>query len=538
MSSDAHGALLDEIVRCTTGLIASVATHPQQADEAAAGFERLSEMQELFCREFPVPSDPVEFWETLWRSTDRMRDQWLRIERLAVRAGRELRSRLQRALDEKRRDLYRWTRRFICDRAPQAPLRGHFEFGISNDRPHLQTHHERIEGLYESIKRMGRFPDIREGLSLPRQCCNFAIIYGGGWNVSSYSLLRGAAHLEPLNAFVAFDYPDPGLFATAGTRTVRLAPAGLVRLGDDSFALATFDEPAVVHFACPHAWTGTPVEETGLPILRSQLTLEIVDEKVTTSEALRWYADRTGAQLPLIRERFVPRASLPADPDELGRCAERAVSALERSGVGSVVVKPSRGEQEQGVGRFDLATSRSAAVEHAVRLAYETTAVIQERIATPGSDDFNWRVLVALDPGGSPAAVGRFARTGHGDQVEMVRDDEMLSRIGITGRQARQFVSRLDSVAVEAFRAVAGFAAHRHHDYRWKPLGGGSYAVPYFLGVDLIGEAYVMEVNGNEVAGMWTHDRLYPHLRGQTTRTFLESALKAGEGYRRLIQAP
>ena len=70
----------------------------------------------------------------------------------------------------------------------------------------------------------------------------------------------------------------------------------------------------------------------------------------------------------------------------------------------------------------------------------------------------------------------------------------------------------------------------------WAPLGGGSYAVPYFLGVDLIGDAYIMEVNGNEVAGMWTHDRLYPELRGQSNRTVLESAAQAAQAYRKALE--
>ena len=49
-------------------------------------FEKLEEIQARYCREFPVIDEEVRFWETLWRRTDRVRDQWLRPERPQTRA--------------------------------------------------------------------------------------------------------------------------------------------------------------------------------------------------------------------------------------------------------------------------------------------------------------------------------------------------------------------------------------------------------------------------------------------------------------------
>ena len=537
MDRDAHRELLDDIIATTDSIVRAIATQPDRRPAYEPELDWLAQLQERFCTGFPVLSEPVDFWETLWLRADRVRDQWLRLERLAGRAGRGLPERLRPALDGKRAELYRWTRQFVCDHAPVAPSAAHLDLGIGQDRPHLQAHHERIEGLYESVKRIGELPEIRQGVAPRRGRPNFAIIYGGGWNVTTFSVLRGAARHEGLNAFVAFDYPGDDLFSSPGGHTLRLAPAGLLLEDDgDEYVLATFDSPAVVHFACPHAWTGRTAHEIGLPVLRSVLTLAVVDDKVNTSRALSWYVGETGADIPLIRERVVPAVPFPADLDDLYRAAEKALDELQAEGVERVAVKPSRGEQAQGVERFDLRTDRSGAVEHAVRLALESSVVVQQWVDTPGPDGFDWRVLVALATDGSPVPVGRFARKGRGEQVEMVPDSEMLLRCGVAGEQEQAWFEKLDAVSVEAFRAVTAYTQHLFPDFPWKPLGGGSYAVPYFLGVDLIGEAMVMEVNGNEVAGMWTHDRLYPELRGQSSRTVLESAREAAEAYRRALR--
>jgi len=537
MDKDAHRGLLDEVVARTDAVVRSMLTHPDREGEYGAALEGLKDLQGRFCSEFPLLSDAVEFWETLWRRTDLVRDQWLRVERAAGRVGGWLLGRLQRFLDEQRRNLYLWARGFVCDHAPVVPSAAHFELGIGGDCPHLQAHHERLEGLYESVKRIGRLPQVVEGFALPRGRLNFAVIYGGGWNVSTFSVLREAANHGGLNALVAFDHPGAGLFGCVGGRPVRLAPAGLVRVGgDESYVLAGFRRAALIHFACPHAWTGRPAHELGLPVLRSVLTLEVVNDKLNTTCALRWYAERSGKELPLIPEESVPVASVPVDLEGLCRLAEGAIARLEGRGIQRVVVKPSTGEQERGMGRFDLKVSRAPAVEHVVRLALESPVVIQQWVEPLGGCDFTWRVLVALDGTGSPVSVGRFARLGHGDDMEMVRDTEMLRRVGVEGAEACRFLKRLDAVSVDAFRAVSGYARELHPDFPWAPLGGGSYAVPYFLGVDLIGDAFIMEVNGNEVAGMWTHDRLYPELRGQSNRTVLTSAEAAARAYRRALE--
>jgi hypothetical protein len=118
----------------------------------------------------------------------------------------------------------------------------------------------------------------------------------------------------------------------------------------------------------------------------------------------------------------------------------------------------------------------------------------------------------------------------------MAPDREMLAQVGVAGEAADRFLARLDAVSCHAFCAVAAQAAARA-DFPFRPLGGGSYAAPCFLGIDLIGDAYVMEVNGNEVAGMWTDDRLYPATRGRSSRTVLESASRAAERYRHALEA-
>jgi hypothetical protein len=157
--------------------------------------------------------------------------------------------------------------------------------------------------------------------------------------------------------------------------------------------------------------------------------------------------------------------------------------------------------------------------------------LVQERVVPPGGHDFNWRVFVALSPEGEPVSVGRFARVGHGENMEMVADREMLGRIGMTGESAPGFLNKLDTVAVAAYRAVWEYSKAKNSAFPYRPLGGGDYHKPYFLGVDLIGDGYIMEVNGHEVAGMWTDDRLYPNECGRSNRLVLQSAERAGRAY-------
>jgi hypothetical protein len=369
---------------------------------------------------------------------------------------------------------------------------------------------------------------------LPEDRVNVGLIYGGGWNVSTFNALREAAHFPGMNTFVAFDHAGADLFGHAGGRLVRLAPAGLVRRSGkegEEYLLATFRKPPLLHFAFPYQWTGTPPHELGLPILRSDLTLEIVDDKLTTSRALAWYMQTSGVQLPLPRERGIRQAPVPADLDTQAQRVAEALDSLEAEGVEEVVVKPSFGEQSQGVCYFTIPDARQSAIEYAVRLGLEYDVVVQERIRPPGGVDFDWRVLVALSPQGEPRVVGRFARSHQGEDVEMVADREMLARVGVRGREAEALLDRLNEVSLQAFRAVAGYALSRR-DFPWRPLGGNSYALPYLLGIDLIGEAHIMEINGHEVAGMWTDDRLYPESRGRSNRVVLESAQAAARAYK------
>ena len=500
-------------------------------DALAPALGRMCDLQRAYTQTFPVLPDEVEFWEKLWRCTDLLRDQWLRVERAARRAGTL--PRVLPALDEQRTCLYQWTRAFICQHAQRPPSEAHFELGIATRRADCRGLHERIEGLYESIKRVGRLPDVRLGLEMPEGNVNFGIIYGGGWNVSSYSVLREAARIGDMSAFVAFDHPGEDLYGAVCGRTVRLATAGLVQVGgEDGYALATFARPVPLHFICPHQWTGPPAHELGAPLLRSELTLEIVNNKLRTSEALRWHAERTGADLPLIPEAGVEQASVPADFDVQLARAEAALATLERRGVREVVVKPSFGEQARGLGMFTLPAGRARAVEHAAALSLESSAVIQERIRPAGGLDCNFRVLVASSPTGGPTVVGRFARLGQGDDVEMVEEREMLRRAGVEGEEAERLLERLERVSLDAFRAVAQYAEAMHPHFPWRPLGGGSYAVPYFIGTDLIGESLVMEVNGDEVGGLWTDDRLHPDTRGRSSRMVLQAAREAAMSYR------
>ena len=538
MSQDGHADLVDQMRAAADRVVRVLVTQPRGLQAADRPLERMCSLQERCCRDFPRLPDEIDFWETLWLRTDAVREQWNRIETAARRAGASAEAGLRGLLDERRRTLYEWTRHCICERAPRVPSRAHFELGLETLRPDRRGLHERIEGLYESIKRIGALPGICESMALPADRVAFAVIYGGGWTVSTFSVLREASNFEGMNALVAFDHPGADLYGEAGGHVLRLATAGLVRAGGgrDEYVLARFAEPLVLHFVCPHEWTGPPPHELGLPVLRSDLTLEIVADKVNTARALQWYAGRAGADLPLIRQEAVEQAAVPCEVDALSREALAALSRLEGQGIGEVVAKPIRGEQGRGIGFFELPGGRDAAGRHCVRLALESGAVIQERIRPPGAVEFNWRVLVALGPDGQPRVVGRFARAGRVEEVEMVPDREMLGRCGMRGAEAGALLSRLDRVSLDAFRAVAEYAAARHPEFPWRPLGGGSYHTPYLLGIDLIGDARVMEVNGNEVGGMWTDDRLYPETHGRSSRTVLESAEIAARAYRAAVE--
>ena len=535
MNDARHRELIQEALSVTPRVIRKLALSPRNPESYQDLLDSLAELQNAACRNMPRHGDAVRFWETVWRRTNRLREQWRRIESVARRAGEDVLKHLQPVLDEPRRELYEWTRRFIEDHAPLKPSTGHFELGLPGDWPHMRAHHQRLEGLYQAVKRTGGMPSLGYSVAPPTDAPVFSLVYGGGWSVSTYSILRQAANHEGLNALVAFDGPSGALFQSRGAHTVRVAPAGLYRHADGEYELATFRKPAVMHFACPHGWTGPRPHKIGLPVLRSDLTLEVTDEKTTTGRALRWYADRTDAELPLIPESSVEAVPLPADLQEVHAAAEETLSSLERDGISDVVVKPSRGWEARRVRRFDLATSRDEALEHIVQMALECGAVIQKLVPVNGPDHFNWRVFVARNRDGEAVPVGRFARIGKGDDTEMIDDRKMLERCR-AGDLGHEFLARLDEVAVRAFQAVSAFTSQLHPRFADKPLGGGSYAIPYFLGVDLVGDARIMEVNGNEVAGLWTHDRLYPGQRGRTSRTVLKSAEQAARAYREALK--
>jgi len=532
------GSIIEQMETAANSAVRSLATQPDNLRAVGEVLDRMTTIQERIGDEFSLVQDEVEFWETLWRQIDRLRDQWCRIERTATRIGKDVLAKLSPTLDEQRRKLYHWSRRFICEHAPRVPETAHFELGIDHRRSDYRELHERIEGLFESIKRTGRLPTIGEGAALPTNRVNVAVIYGGGWNVSAYSILRTADEVPQINALVAFDHPGPTLYARIGERTVRLATAGLIRRNsNEDYLLASFREPVVVHFACPHQWTGPPAHELGLPILRSQLTLDIVNDKAVTNQALAWYARTQKADLPLIREWTITRPEIPVDLDLITDKARKGLDHFRNLGIDRVVVKPCERSEEQGIRFFDLRTDYPAAIEHAVLLLLESNIVIQEQIIPPGDDDFTWRVFVALGQNGEPEPTGRFARVGHSRDMTFVAGSQILARCGMTGTQGNTLLDRLDKVSTDAFRAIAAFAAWRNPEFPWRPLGGGSYAVPYFLGVDLIGDAMLIEVNGHEVAGMWTDDRLYPETRGRTFRPVLQSALRAGKAYKTIIES-
>jgi len=536
MNKTQHQHIVNQFVKAADDAVRALLTTPGDFDAAKPPCERLIRLQQQFQVEFPALDDPVDFWETLWLRTDLMRDQWNRIEKAARRANPQFLTKIQPLLNRQRRLLYIWARSFICQNAATIPTEAHFELGIDTRRADYRGLHERLEGLYESIKRIGQLPAVAEGLSPPADRVNFAIIYGCGWNVSAYSILTEAANFPHMNAFVAFDHPGTDLYSRVGRRPVRLATAALMRNEDGRFLLTAFRQPMVLHFVCPHQWTGPAPQRLGLPVLRSDLTLRIVTNKLNTYRALQWYAQRTDVEFPFIPTRTVPQSPVPADMDRQADLARDTIQKMQAEGINELIVKPAVGEQARNVGFFTLPPDQAEAVEHAAALSLESPVVIQQRIRPPGTEDFNWRVLVAKDTDDEPVVVGRFARKGPADALEMVPDRQMLEQIGVTGEQATQFLNRLEAISRNAFRAVAAFAAETEHQFPYKPLAGGSYAVPHILGVDLIGDGYIMEVNGNEVAGMWTDDRLYPHTKGRSSRTVLACAQHAAEAYKSALE--
>jgi len=275
----------------------------------------------------------------------------------------------------------------------------------------------------------------------------------------------------------------------------------------------------------------------GIPVLRSDLTLGIVDDKSITSHAISWYAQRHNIELPVIPQRIIEQSPLFVNVETTSANIRGKIDDLCSEGINEIIIKPNCGEQSQDIKYFTLPRDLQAAVGHSLQLSFESGAVVQKRIRPHQAIDFNWRTLAALSPTGRPEIVGRFARMGPPEQLEMIADRDMLRQCNLVGSDADQFLSRLDQVSLHAFQAVVDFARHRGSNFPHKPLGGGSYATPYFLGIDLIGDAYIMEVNGNEVAGMWTDDRLYPKTRGRSNRTVLQCAQNAARAYKAALQS-
>ncbi|MBS3763264.1 MAG: hypothetical protein KGZ25_08190, partial [Planctomycetes bacterium] len=514
--------LIEELKQYARDAVRALGSRSGSRQELSNALNEMSRLQKHYCDGFPEIPDEVEFWERLWRFTDTIRDQWDRLEKVADKIpDRELVDGIYGILHEKRRRLYHWTRGTIEDRAPRVPSEAHFELGIDHRREDLRGMHERVEALYESIKRADRLPEICENAEPGSGDVNFGLIYGGGWNVSTYSIMREARNLPDLNVVVGFDHPGSDLFGIRNGCRVRLAGSGFIQR-DGKHILTSFREPVVLHFICPHQWQSTEIRphQLRVPLLRSDLVLDVVDNKLTTTHALETYRNSHGTELPLIREEAVPApASLPADCEELETLAHCGLERLAEDGVDEAVVKPSFGMQEQGVEYFCLPAERAEAAAHAAVMALESGAVLQEKVTPLGGLDYNWRVFVALSPGGQPETVGQFARLGHGDEMEMVPDREMLRRVGLENEeQIEGFIGRLQQVSLNAYRAVVEDAERRGRDFEWKPLAGVPYTVPYFLGMDLMGDARVMEVNGHEVAGMWTDDRLYPESSGRSNR--------------------
>jgi hypothetical protein len=526
-----NGRVCEQIVADAESVAQQAICDIATAQDPSKAFspEQLARLQDKYCSAFPPSGERVEWWEKLWRLTDRLRYQWDRIESALKKRHGDGLTGFQDVLDEHRCRLYLWARDFIVSHASDVPEKAHFELGIGVRRADRRGLHERLEGLYESIKRTGKLPTVEHDIELPGGRVNVGLIYGGGWNVSSYSILREGVRHAGLNVLVAFDYPGTGLFKDVSGRDVCVAPAGLLKR--DDYLLATFKEPAILHFICPYQWSGPPLPEMGVPVLRSGLTLEIVDDKLETSKALKWYRRMYNKGVPALLERGVPAPDYPADLRQIRRDVCAAVDEFASREVDNLVIKPGRGEQERGVGYFNVRRQREDAVRHGTLLVLESGVLVQERVVPPGGHDFNWRVFVALSPEGEPVSVGRFARVGHGENMEMVADREMLGRIGMTGESAPGFLNKLDTVAVAAYRAVWEYSKAKNSAFPYRPLGGGDYHKPYFLGVDLIGDGYIMEVNGHEVAGMWTDDRLYPNECGRSNRLVLQSAERAGRAY-------
>ncbi len=528
--------------------VAAIASHARSAvrglalardweQPLSAAVAAMLDAQERFCNDFPCIGEEVAFWETLWRSTDAVRDEWNKVARAARRRCEAAGRIVSNTSADACRELYHWTHRLILDRAPRKPSPPHFRLGIDRLDADCRRLHERIEGLYESIKRQGRFPAVKQGLDMPDNGVNFAIIYGAGWNVSAYSLLGAASELDGINALVAFDHRGSSLFGTsADGHTVRLAPAGLIRDEGGGSVLATFRGPQMLHFVCPHQWTGPAPHDIGVPVLRSALTVRVTSSKHLTTEALLEYRETHGVRLGMIDEEFVPSPEYPADIDTLSEAAGRAVGALAARGAVEIVVKPSRGEQARDVRDFTIPSQKEAAIRHAVGLALDSGALVQEKIVPDGGLDYNWRVFVAASPDGRPEVAGRFARIGRGDDMRMMAENDMLRLAGITPHEGARLMERMDAASIHAFHAISSYSRERMGDMPERPLGGsGAYHIPYFLGIDLIGNARIMEVNGSEVAGMWTDDRLYPRSRGRTSRRVLLSARRAGAAYQRAI---
>ncbi len=492
---------------------------------------------------FPVFNDEIEFWESLWNYTHPVIDEWKKLHKTAQFRCTKTALAIEVEFPKALKKLYFWACDFIEQYAPRRPDKALFSLGIEGTNDY-EILHDRIEGLYESIKRQGCFPAIKENVDRKQEASsvNFAIIYGGGWNVSTYSVLDTAAEFKNIQAFAAFDYPGAdNTFEQIGKNRVKVAKSGLIREDDGSYSLVSFRHPRIIHFACPHYWNGTPPHELGLPILRSELILNIVNNKHVTTKALKHYCSRHSLPPLWIPEVHIARPdSLPANREIFKNKIAGSLSAL-RSRLSekkcNVVVKPQTGEQAKGVKSYQMPQEHHEAIAHAADLAVSSGTVIQERIHPVGGFDYNWRVFVTADNESRLHIVGGFARVGWGADVEMVAKDDMMDRIGIDIEQREEFMEKIYRNALHAFRAVCDLSEKNQGDFPKRPLGGtGSYSIPYFLGIDLIGDGKIMEINGGEVAGMWTDDRLYPETKGRTNRLMLKSAAEAARAYKIYVE--
>ncbi len=522
--------------------VRDLAFEPCWEEKLRSGVEKSMGFQDLILNELPRRCrDEEEFWAGLRQHADALWRQWHKLCRAAEHrsgaAGLFARRAMQKACER----LYHRIVEHITEYAPRTPEKAHFRLGIEHAGADCSELLDRIEGLYESIKRQGALPEIKYDFEVPERKTNvnFAVIYGGGWNVSAYSILDAAAKIEGLNALVAFDHPGRSLFAQSGRHTVRLASSGLIRDSAGKYILASFRKPLLLHFVCPHRWSGPAPHDIGVPVLRSELIARLTNYKYLTTEALRSFRDEQDIGLNLIDEGFLPRPDFPCDPERVGREAELAVGKLAARGAREVVVKPARGEQSREVKIFSLPGEKSAAARHAVDLALDYGALLQERVRPGCGADYNWRVFVAASAAGEPEVTGRFARIGLGEDMEMVAEQDMLRRAGMGRREGENLLKRLNEASLHAFRAISYYAKKHRGDLPRAPLGNvGDYATPYFLGIDLIGDARIMEVNGDEVAGMWTDDRLYPDTRGRSFSPVLRSAMEAAGAYKRALGHP